>query len=328
MRILSGIQPTGEKHLGNYIGAITQYVRYQEEGEALYCVVDLHALTVLPDPQQLTESTIKTVAILLAAGLDPDRCILFVQSHVGGEHAELAWLLGCVASYGELQRMTQFKEKSEGKQLVSTGLFTYPVLQAADILLYDTDVVPVGADQKQHLELARNLAERFNGRYGETFRLPRPEIPTVGARIMDLQEPTKKMSTSSENPKGTVYVLDPAKKVEKKVKAAVTDSGTEVKAREDKPGIRNLLEIYAVATGRSVQDIEDEYAGAEQYGPFKVAVAEAVVEYLRPVRERYVELIEDRGELERILRKGAERARAVAAPKVAAARERMGCVPA
>jgi tryptophanyl-tRNA synthetase len=327
MRILSGIQPTGEKHLGNYIGAITQYVQYQQRGDAIYCVVDLHALTVLPDPKELSDSTVKTVAILLAAGLDPDRCILFVQSHVGGEHAELAWLLGCVASYGELERMTQFKEKSEGKKLVSSGLFTYPVLQAADILIYDTDVVPVGADQKQHLELARNLAERFNARFGETFRVPKPEIPKVGARIMDLQDPNKKMSTSSDNPKGTVYVLDPPKKIEKKIKGAVTDPGKEIRAREDKPGIRNLLEIYAVASGRTVDDLEREYEAAEQYGPFKIAVAEAVVEYLRPVRERYEELIADRGELERIMRKGAERARELAASKVRTARERMGCVP-
>lgn len=327
MRILSGIQPTGEKHLGNYVGAIRHYVRYQDEGQAFYCVVDLHALTMLPDPADLRTSTLKTVAALLAAGLDPDRCALFVQSHVAAEHAELGWLLGCVATFGELSRMTQFKDKSEGKRSVSSGLFTYPVLQAADILLYDADAVPVGADQKQHLELTRDIALRFNARYGEAFKLPSPRIPEVGGRVMDLQAPENKMSTSGGTEKGTLRLSDSLKAMAKKIRSAKTDSGSVVEASPDKPGIRNLLEIMAVATGRSVADLAAEYREGG-YGRFKVDCAEAVVEFLRPVQERYLELMNDRGELERALRIGAEKARVQAAPKVQRVRGLMGCLPA
>ena len=326
MRILSGIQPTGTKHLGNYIGAIRQYVRYQEQGTALYCVVDLHALTVMPDPAELREATLSTAAILLAAGLDPERCVLFVQSHVGSEHCELGWLLSCVGTYGELGRMTQFKDKSESKKSVSAGLFTYPILQAADILIYDADAVPVGHDQKQHIELTRDIGERFNARYGETFTLPDAKIPEVGGRIMDLQEPQNKMSTTGGTEKGTVYILDPPKKVEKKFKSAVTDSGAEVYASDDKPGVSNLLEVFSVATGRSVDDLAAEYRDGG-YGRFKGAVAEAVVEFLRPVRERYEELVGDQAELERILGRGAEKARELASAKVRVVKERMGCLP-
>ena len=326
MRILSGIQPTGDKHLGNFIGAVQQYVRYQNEGDAFYFVVDLHALTVQPDPAEMREATIKTVATLIAAGLDPTRCVLFVQSHVAGEHAEAAWLLGCVGTFGELSRMTQFKDKSERKKSVSAGLFTYPILQAADILIYDTDLVPVGEDQKQHVELTRDLAERFNARYGETLRLPEPRIPEVGGRIMDLQEPTQKMSTSEGTDKGTVYILDEPARIMKKFKSAVTDSGSEVRSDPAKPGINNLLAIMSVATGKSIAALEAEF-GDGGYGRFKIAAGEAVIEFLRPTRERYQELLGDRGELERILRDGADRARAIAAPKVATMRERMGCLP-
>jgi tryptophanyl-tRNA synthetase len=326
MRILSGIQPTGDKHLGNLIGAIRQYVSYQEQGEAFYCIVDLHALTTQPDPAGLREATLKTGAILIAAGLDPDRCVLFVQSHVGEAHAELGWLLSCVGTFGELSRMTQFKDKSESKKSVSAGLFTYPILQAADILIYDTDVVPVGEDQKQHIELTRDIAERFNARYGETFVLPRPQIPKVGGRIMDLQAPTQKMSTSEGTEKGTVNIADPPERVAKKLKSAVTDSGTEVRAADDKPGITNLLTIMSVASGTPVADLEREY-GPTGYGRFKVACAEAVVEYLRPIRERYEELLADRAELTRLLEGGAARAEAVAAPKVREVKRAMGCLP-
>jgi tryptophanyl-tRNA synthetase len=325
MRILSGIQPTGEKHLGNYIGAIRHYVAYQDRGEALYFIADLHALTVQPDPAELRERTLKTAAILLAAGVDPDRSTLFVQSHVGAEHAEAAWMLNCVSTFGELQRMTQFKDKSRGKgESVSVGLFTYPVLQAADILLYDIDAVPVGEDQKQHLELTRNLAQRFGHRYGELFVVPEPMIAPVGGRIMDLQEPTNRMSTSAGNVKGTVYITDEPAAVLKKFKSAVTDSDTAVRAdREAKPGVTNLLEIMSIATGRSVEDLEGEY-GDGGYGRFKTEAGEAVVEFLRPVRERYTELIEDRGELERILAVGAGRAREHAHEKLLAMKDRVG----
>lgn len=328
MRIISGIQPTGEKHLGNFIGAICQYVSYQDQGEAYYFIADLHALSVLPDPAEVRERTLSTVAMLLAAGLDPRRCLLFVQSHVGGEHTELAWLLGCTTQFGELRRMTQFKDKSEGKgDAVSVGLFTYPVLQVADIVMYDIDVVPVGEDQRQHIELARNVAQRFNNRYGETFVVPEPRIPTVGGRVMDLQAPTNKMSTTGGTQKGTVYVLDEPAVILKKFKSAVTDSGSELYEAPDKPGITNLLEIMHVATGREIDDLVAEFRDGG-YGTFKIAVGEAVVEFLAPVRERYHELVADSGELERILADGAERARAQAVSKVALAKERMGCLPA
>lgn len=309
MRIFSGIQPTGAKHLGNYIGAIRQYVVSQERGDAIICIVDLHSITVAYEPDDLRESTLSLAALLFASGLDPDRCTLFVQSH-NPDHSEAAWLLGSVASFGELRRMTQFKEKAEQQEFVSVGLFTYPVLQAGDILLYDTDVVPVGEDQRQHIELARDVAERFNSRYGEALKPPRVEIPEVGGRIMDLQEPTNKMSTTGGTPQGTVLMLDAPDVLRRKIKSAVTDSGREVLRGPGKEGIGNLIEIMSVATGDAPEAIEARYDGTG-YGDFKADVAEAVVELLRPVQERYQELRGDPAELERLLRVGSEKARLV-----------------
>ncbi|MCW2962201.1 MAG: tryptophanyl-tRNA synthetase [Thermoleophilia bacterium] len=314
MRILSGIQPTGGTHLGNLIGALRHYVTNQDVGEAFYFVADLHALTLLPDPAVLREQTRSTAAMLLAVGVDPERSTLFAQSHVAAEHTQLAWVLQCVANFGELSRMTQFKDKSEGKgDSVSVGLFTYPVLQAADILAYDSDVVPVGADQKQHLELVRNLAQRFNNRYGDDLLVvPKPLIAEVGGRVMDLQEPTRKMSTSSASDKGTVWVLDEPATVLKKFKSAVTDSETEVRYDPAaKPGVSNLLELLHIATDRSIDDLAAEF-GSNGYGHFKVATGEAIVELLAPIRTRYTELMTDPAELDRILANGADRAREVA----------------
>jgi tryptophanyl-tRNA synthetase len=324
-RVFSGIQPTGHKHLGNYIGAIRNYVIDQSLGEAFYCIVDLHSISMVHDPAALAENTLDTAATLLAAGLEPDRCTLFVQSHVP-QHSECAWLLGSVATFGELQRMTQFKEKSAGRESVSADLFTYPVLQAADILLYRTDRVPVGDDQRQHLELTRNVAQRFNARYGDTLTLPEAAIPTTGGRVMDLQEPTNKMSTTGGTPLGTVLVIDPPDVVARKVRAAVTDSGREVRRGEGKEGIANLIEIAAVATGRTAEQVEAAYDGAG-YGQFKTDVAAAVVEYLRPVRERYLELRRNPDHLRVVLGAGAERAETVAAETVAVLKQRMGFVP-
>jgi tryptophanyl-tRNA synthetase len=326
-RVFSGIQPTGRKHLGNLLGAIRHYVADQDElgGEAIFCVVDLHSITVPFDPAELREHTLDTACLLIAAGLDPERCVLFVQSHVP-EHAELAWILNCIATMGELGRMTQFKAKSEGRESVSVGLFDYPVLQAADVLLYKATRVPVGEDQRQHLELMREIARRFNGRYGETFPEPEAAIPRTAARIADLQEPTRKMSTSDGTPEGTLYVLDEPDVVTRKLRAAVTDSGREVLAREDKPGISNLLEIMAAVSGSSVSELEARYDGSG-YGPFKGEVAAAVVEYLRPVRERYAVLRGDVPALEAALARGAERAEAIARPVLAEVRERIGLVP-
>jgi tryptophanyl-tRNA synthetase len=323
MRIFSGIQPTGRKHLGNYIGAITHYVAGQERGEGIYCVVDLHAISVPYDPTVLRETTLDTAAILLAAGLDPDRCIFFRQSDVP-EHAELTWLLSSVTAYGDLQRMHQFKEKSAAQRdLVSAALFTYPVLMAADVLAYRAHEVPVGDDQRQHVELMRDVAERFNARFGEVLVVPEGRYPTVGARIMDLQDPTRKMSTTSGSPQGTVYVTEEPKAIAKKFRSAVTDSGTEVRRGEDKAGITNLIEILAAVTARTPEAVEHEFAGS-MYGAFKSAVAEAVVDYLAPVRERYDELRDDPGELERILASGAEKARGIAADTVSDVRDAMG----
>jgi tryptophanyl-tRNA synthetase len=322
VRIFSGIQPTGQKHLGNYIGAIRQYVEGQDRGEAIYCIVDMHAISVSYDPRQLREYTLDTAATLLAAGLDPERCILFVQGDVR-EHTELCWLLSGVTAYGDLTRMTQFKDKAAKQQLVSAALFFYPVLQAADVLAYRADEVPVGDDQRQHLELMRDVAQRFNERFGETLVVPRHRIPEVGARIMDLQDPTSKMSTTSEHDNGRIHVLDDPKVVTKKIKSAVTDSGSEVRRAPDKPGVSNLIEILSVIQGRSPETIEREFEG-QQYGAFKGAVAEAVVEYLTPVRERYHELRGDEAELLRILRDGAERARAIASVTLSDVRRKMG----
>src|ERR671934_1030825 len=325
-RIFSGIQPTGRKHLGNYIGAIRQYVEGQDRGEGIYCIVDLHAITVPHDPAELRERLYDTAAILIAAGLDPERCILFRQSDVK-EHTELCWLLSAVTAYGDLQRMTQFKEKSaKQKELVSAGIFTYPVLQAADILAYNADEVPVGEDQRQHLELARDVAERFNARFGQTFVVPEARIPEVGARIMDLQEPTNKMSTTAESDAGVIRVLDDPKTVEKKIKSAVTDSGSEVVRSPGKPGITNLIDILAVVRGVGPADIESEFNGSG-YGQFKQAVADAVVDYLAPIRERYQELRPDEQQLHAILHAGAEKAHTIAHEIVAVARDRMGVGP-
>jgi tryptophanyl-tRNA synthetase len=323
VRIFSGIQPTGRKHLGNYMGAIRGYVEGQERGEAIYCVVDLHAITVPYDPPALRGYVYDTTAIMLAAGLDPQRSLLFRQSDVP-EHTELCWLLCAVTAHGDLNRMTQFKEKSaRQRELVSAGLFLYPVLQAADVLAYRTDEVPVGDDQRQHLELTRDVAQRFNERFGETLVVPRHRVPEVGARIMDLQDPTSKMSTTAENQNGVVRVLDDPQVVAKKVKGAVTDSGSEVVRGRDKPGITNLIEILAVVRGVEPAAIEAEFDGAG-YGAFKSAVAEAVVDYLAPTRERYAEIRADEAALEEILSRGAERAREIAAATVADARRAMG----
>jgi tryptophanyl-tRNA synthetase len=326
VRIFSGIQPTGGKHLGNFIGAITQYVDGQDRGEAIYCIVDLHAITVSYAPEVLRSTVLDTTALLIAAGLDPNRCILFRQGDVP-EHTELCWLLSAVTSYGDLTRMTQFKDKSaKQRELVSAGLFIYPVLQAADILAYNADEVPVGDDQRQHLELARDVAERFNARFGETFVVPRARIPEVGARIMDLQDPEQKMSTTAASDAGVIRVLDDPKTVAKKVKSAVTDSGSDVVRAPDKPGITNLIDILSVVRGAPAEEIESEFNGSG-YGQFKQAVADAVVDYLAPVRERYEALRADEQQLHGVLHAGAEKAHAIASETVATARDRMGVGP-
>jgi len=323
VRIFSGIQPTGRKHLGNYIGAITPWVAGQERGEAIYCVVDLHATSVPYEPAALRASVYDTAAILLAAGIDPDRCIFFRQSDVH-EHTELCWLLCSVTSFGELNRMTQFKEKSGAqRELVSASLFFYPVLQAADVLAYRADEVPVGDDQRQHIELMRDIAERFNARFGDTLVVPHHVIPEVGARIMDLQHPETKMSTSSDGVQGTVLVTDSPEVIVKKFRTAVTDSGREVVRAPDKAGVSNLIDILAAVRGVSPQEIEREFADAG-YGDFKAAVAAGVIEYLAPVRERYQQLRGDEPVLEEILADGAARARAIASVTVAHARRAMG----
>jgi tryptophanyl-tRNA synthetase len=326
MRIFSGIQPTGRKHLGNYIGAIAQYVSGQDRGEGIFCIVDLHALTVSYDPAELRERFYDTTAILLAAGLDPERCILFRQSDVR-EHTELTWLLSSVTELGRLERMHQFRDKSLAqRELVSAGLLFYPVLMAADVLAYRAHEVPVGEDQREHVELMRDVARRFNSRFGgeqEVLVVPELRIPSVGARIMDLQEPTRKMSTTGGSAQGTVYVLDEPKAIEKKLKSAVTDSGSEIHRAEDKPGIGNLIEILAAVRGVEPSAIESEFAEA-RYGEFKVAVAEAVVDYLTPVRERYEALRGEEAQIEAVLRDGADRAQAIAAETLADVREAMG----
>ncbi len=327
MRIFSGIQPTGRKHLGNYIGGITQYVAGQERGDpAIYCIVNLHSVTVEYDPVDLRERTYDLGALLIAAGLDPDRCVLFRQSDVK-EHTELSWLLGAVIPLGELNRMHQFRDKSQAqRELVSAGLLFYPVLMAADVLAYRAHEVPVGEDQREHLEVMRRAAERFNRRFGDTLVVPEARIPEVGARIRDLQDPTRKMSTTAASEQGTVYVLDEPDAVMKKFKRAVTDSGTEIVRAEDKPGISNLIELLSVIRGTSAEDVEREFADS-RYGDFKVAVGEAVVDYLAPVRERYAELRSDEAELERILAAGADRAREMATETLVDVRERMGVGP-
>jgi tryptophanyl-tRNA synthetase len=325
MRIFSGIQPTGAKQFGNYSGGFRQYAATQEEGEAFFCIVDLHSITVTHDPQELHESTLDLAAMLFATGIDPDRSTVFVQSHVRA-HAEAAWLLSSVASYGQLGRMTQFKEKSERQEFISAGLFTYPVLMAGDILLYQTDLVPIGDDQKQHLELTRDIAERFNHRYGETFKLPDGRFPTTGGRIMDLQEPERKMSTTAGTPQGTILMLDTPETIRKKLKSAVTDSGSDVRYDpEEKPGISNLLEIMSVSTGEPIPELESRYDGGG-YGPFKNEVAEALVALLDPIRSRYEELRGDAPELQRLLGQGAHKARETSTPTLEQMYERMGFV--
>ena len=326
MRIFSGIQPTGRKHLGNYIGAIAQYISSQDRGEGIFCIVDLHATTVAYDPSELRERVYDTTAILLAAGLDPQRCILFRQSDVP-EHTGLTWLLCSVTELGRLQRMHQFRDKSTTqRELVSAGLLLYPVLQAADVLAYRAEEVPVGEDQREHLELMRDVARRFNSRFGggeEVLVVPEHRIPEVGARIMDLQEPTRKMSTTGSSEQGTVYVLDEPAAIEKKLKSAVTDSGSEVRRDPRKPGVSNLIEILAAVRGVEPAAIEAELAQA-RYGELKTAVAAAVVDYLAPVRERYQQLRADESALESILEDGARRAQRIAAQTLADVRERMG----
>ena len=325
MRIFSGIQPTGAKHLGNYIGAIRNYVATQEKGDAFFCIVDLHSISVDYDPDDLRESTLSLAALLFAAGLDPERSTVFVQSHVSA-HPEAAWLLGSATSFGELRRMTQFKEKGEQQEFVSSALFTYPVLQVADIVLYQTDLVPIGEDQRQHLEITRDVAERFNSRYGETFRLPEAMVPEVGGRIMDLQEPTKKMSTTGGTAQGTVGVLDPPDTIRRKFKTAVTDSGIDVRhAPEEKPGISNLIEIMAIASGDEIPAIEARYDGGG-YGTFKQEVGEAVVALFEPIRQRYEQLRADEPHLHELLALGAGKAREASTPTLERMYERMGFV--
>ena len=323
-RVLSGIKPTGHVHLGNYLGALQHWVADQHEADTFFAVVDLHALTIEHDPVQLRERTLELVRMLVAVGLDPDVATLFVQSHVPA-HAELSWLMEATVTYGELHRMIQFKEKSDGQESVRAALLTYPALMAADILLYDADRVPVGEDQRQHLELARDLAIRFNHHYGETFVVPEAAVPTVGARIMDLQDPTSKMGKSSASGAGTVYLLDDPDEVAKKVRRAVTDADNEVRYDvAEKPGVSNLLAILGAATGRTPQQAA---AGYTRYGDLKAATAEAVVDLLRPVQERYRELAADPGATDAVLRKGAQKAEQVAGATLARAKKAIGLLP-
>jgi len=329
-RVFSGIQPTGEIHLGNYLGAVQHWVAAQETSVApdqtLYCVVDLHGLTLPWDTATYAEATRRTAMLLLAAGLDPERCTLFVQSHVR-EHTELTWLLNCIATFGELGRMTQFKEKSEGRESVSVGLFDYPVLMAADVLAYDTERVPVGDDQRQHLELARDIAIRFNHRCGDTLVVPEASIPPVGARVMDLQQPTNKMSKSADSPQGTIRLLDDPTAITKRIKSAVTDSENDIRFDPaTKPGVSNLLQILGAVTDRSADAVAVEYAGSG-YGALKGAVADAVVEFVRPLQERYAALEADPAEVARILTVGADRAESLAAPVMARVRDAVGLLP-
>jgi tryptophanyl-tRNA synthetase len=325
VRIFSGIQPTGAKHLGNYSGGFRQYAATQEQGEAFFCIVDLHSITVAYDPEDLRKRTLDLAAMLFATGLDPDRSTVFIQSHVPA-HAEAAWLLGAVTSFGELRRMTQFKDKAEQQEFVSAGLFTYPILMAGDILLYRTDIVPVGDDQRQHIELTRDIAERFNSRFGETFTIPKGVFPEEGARIKNLQEPERAMSTTIGAEQGVLRLVDPPDVIRKKLKTAVTDSGREVRHDPgEKPGISNLIEIMVVATGESIPEVEARYDG-QGYGVFKDEVAEAVVQLLAPVQERYGELRSDPRELERLLARGAEKAREASGPTLEAMYDRMGFV--
>jgi tryptophanyl-tRNA synthetase len=322
-RVFSGIQPTGEIHIGRYLGAIRHWVAMQEDYDNIFCVVDLHAITVPQDPRLLRERTREFAGLLMAAGIDPERSILFVQSHVAA-HAELAWILNCYTPMGWMYRMTQFKEKAEKqKGQVSVGLFDYPSLMAADILLYQTDCVPVGDDQKQHVELTRDIAQRFNSIYGETFRLPEPIIPDVGARIMGLDDPTKKMSGSEAGAGHAIALLDPPDTIRSKIMKATTDSQRDVIFDESRPGIYNLLTIYHSMTGKKEKEIEAEFAG-KGYGEFKKALAEVVVEGLRPLQERYRQLTAEPGHIDAILKEGAAKARPMAEKTLAEVKERIG----
>ncbi len=325
MRIFSGIQPSGDPHIGNFSGGFRQYAQTQERGEGFFCIVDLHAITITHDPAALLDGTLDITAMLFATGLDPERSTVFVQSHVTA-HAEAAWLLSSVTGYGALGRMTQFKERVAEEEFVSAALFTYPVLMAGDILLYRTDIVPIGEDQRQHLELTRDIAQRFNTRYGETFVIPEGVFPETGGRVMNLQEPTVKMSKSRGSESGTVLMLDSPETIRKKLKTAVTDSGSDVRYEPDeKPGISNLIELMTVVTGKSIQDVEATYDGTG-YGRFKEDIAEALVELLTPIQSRYRELRADPAALQRLLKMGAEKARASSAPTLALMYERMGFV--
>ncbi|MFG2170469.1 tryptophan--tRNA ligase [Streptomyces niveus] len=329
-RALSGIQPTaGSFHLGNYLGAIRQYVALQETHDAFYMVVDLHAITIPQEPADLRANTRLAAAQLLAAGLDPQRCTLFIQSHVP-EHAQLGWVMNCLTGFGEASRMTQFKDKSarQGADRATVGLFTYPILQVADILLYQADSVPVGEDQRQHVELTRDLAERFNTRFGSTFTVPKPHIVKEVAKIYDLQDPSIKMSKSASTPKGLVNLLDDPKATAKKIKSAVTDTGSEIRFdAEAKPGISNLLTIFSTLTGTGVADLEKRYEG-KGYGALKVDLAEAMVDFVTPFRSRTQEYLDDPETLDSILAEGAEKARTVAAETLAQAYDRIGLLPA
>ncbi|WP_328769129.1 tryptophan--tRNA ligase [Streptomyces sp. NBC_00286] len=330
LRVLSGIQPTaGSFHLGNYLGAVRQWVALQETHDAFYTVVDLHAITLPQDPAELRSNTRLAAAQLLAAGLDPERCTLFVQSHVP-EHAQLAWIMNCLTGFGEASRMTQFKDKSsrQGADRASVGLFTYPILQVADILLYQANEVPVGEDQRQHIELTRDLAERFNGRFGQTFTVPAPHILKETAKIYDLQDPSIKMSKSASTPKGLINLLDEPKATAKKVKSAVTDTGTEIRYdAANKPGISNLLSIYSTLTGAGIAELEQKYVG-KGYGALKTDLAEVMVDFVTPFRERTQQYLDDPETLDSILAKGAEKARAVAAETLSQAYEKVGFLPA
>jgi tryptophanyl-tRNA synthetase len=320
-RVFSGIQPSGDLHLGNLLGALVNWVNHQENHEAVYCIVDLHALTLPKDPDDLKTSTLQLAQLLFAVGIDPEKCTLFVQSHVP-EHSQLAWLMECTVSYGELSRMTAFKDKSDRSDFTSAGLFTYPALQAADILLYDTDLVPVGDDQRQHIEITRDIAERFNSRFGETFTVPQHVIPTTGARVMDLQHPERKMSKSEASTNGTINVLEPVDSVRKKIKRAVTDSDNEILFDfENKPGVSNLLSILSAATEQQPDQIAKTF---NRYGDLKAATADAVVELLEPIQQRFAELQSDPEETRRLLRIGAEKAREIASQTLKRAKDNSG----
>ncbi|WP_442906861.1 tryptophan--tRNA ligase [Intestinibacillus sp. Marseille-P6563] len=305
--IFSGVQPSGKLTLGNYLGAIKNFPLLQEEYNCIYCVVDMHAITVRQDPAALRRQTLEVLAQYIACGLDPEKSVLFIQSHVPA-HAELGWVLNCYTMFGEASRMTQFKDKSaKHADNVNVGLFDYPVLMAADILLYQTDMVPVGVDQLQHIELARNIAQRFNGVYSDTFVMPEPYIPKTGAKIMSLADPTRKMSKSDENANGFVLLMDKPEDIMRKFKRAVTDSDSRIIVSEDKPGVSNLISIYALATGKTIEQVQEEFQG-KGYGDFKPAVGEAVVELLRPIREKTEDLLKNKDYLEQVYREGAQKA--------------------